>query len=601
MSFSQNVITGSSADGEYVYYNATIINNTVRTTQSTDNPQVYFQDTRQFPLLKDVGKYVVSVDSFSLNGATKSLPVLIPQIQPQTLGTNTLTSAVANTTTSGSPATLVTYTLTSTPSSQTTWTRLQPGQNVTITGYTGASVAYNTTAQVVSSTATTFTIVNPSSAILSGASASSGTGNASFQDPTDVTTTIYTVTFGLTTNQGGTARYFSATIPVTWINENQASFTDIPRTALPTQSESNYYYCYNYSHFVDLLNNALNTAWESVMYKVNAVISNYGGTRCPFFEYNPATGLFSLCQDSLTSWLPYGTVAITSGQAAYSQANGIVDPFQPLGQAFGASTTTTGVTSFGTGTYGTSEFSFVGMNSNLEGLLTNFDTYYYGGNNTLATVSSGAAVSAGPTTTTVGNTANAYAYTQNGARAILPNAVTWVQGTTSPVYFPENIVYVSPSYSGVGNIFTLPQPWGVSSAPTIYYIRSTQDFISTGSLWSPCSSFVLTTSQIPVRFEGNAAPQTLGSDNLGGESGVSGASQKVLLETPIDAVTADLWRGFVLYKPLVPLFSALDPSHDGLTNLDIRLMWRNRLTNSLVPVKLYNGGTVSFRLRFVRK
>ena len=160
---------------------------------------------------------------------------------------------------------------------------------------------------------------------------------------------------------------------------------------------------------------------------------------------------------------------------------------------------------------------------------------------------------------------------------------------------------MSPSYSGVSNFFTLTQPWAVSSAPTVYYIRSTQDFISTGSLWSPCASFVLLTTQIPVRFEGIANPQTLGNANVGGESGISGAGQKVLLETPIDAVTADLWRGFVLYKPLVPIFSALDPSHDGLTNLDIRLMWRNRLTNSLVPVKLYNGGTVSFRLRFVRK
>jgi len=82
MSFSQNVVTGSSADGEYVYYNATIVNNSVFTTQTTDDPSVYFQDTRQYPLINDVGKYVVSVDNFTLNGATKTLPIFIPQIQP---------------------------------------------------------------------------------------------------------------------------------------------------------------------------------------------------------------------------------------------------------------------------------------------------------------------------------------------------------------------------------------------------------------------------------------------------------------------------------------------------------------------------------------
>jgi len=499
MSFTQNVISGSSADGEYVYYNATIVNNTVATNQTTDDPAVYFQDTRQFPLLKDTGKYVVSVDNFTLNGATKTLPIFVPQI------------AVGS----------------------------------------------------------------------------------------DINLTIYTITFGITTTQGGTARSFTATVPITWIPENQAPFTIVPTTATPNQLPTNYYFLYSYGHWCDLMNNALTAAWRDVMAKVLAVVgAGKGGTRCPFFEFNASTGLFSLCQDSLTSYLPYGSVVLTDGNVA-SASQGVSDPFQPFAP-YGASTTTTG--NLGN-SYMTSEFSFVGYNTNLEGLITNFDTIYFGGSSSLMSVTAASSAGAAGATTVVGNTGNSYSYIATSSTVATPTAASslFVAGSTAaPNYYPENILNVIPDVRG-DSVFTLPQPWAVTTAPVIYYFRETQDFISTGTLWSPVASLVLTTTQIPVRFEGNANPVVLGGSNAGGSSGVSGAAQKVLLETPIDAVTADLWRGFIQYKPLVPLFSSLDPSQDGLTNLDLRLGWRSRLTNAVYPLNLYNSGSCSFRLRFVRK
>jgi hypothetical protein len=140
----------------------------------------------------------------------------------------------------------------------------------------------------------------------------------------------------------------------------------------------------------------------------------------------------------------------------------------------------------------------------------------------------------------------------------------------------------------------------VTTPPLVYYIRETQDFISTGTLWSPISSFVLKTSQIPIRMEQMASPVTLGNSSTGGLN-PSGAAQRVLLEVPIDCVTADLWRGYVLYKPLTPIFSALDSTQQELSTIDIAMGWRNRLTNEVVPLRLYNSGTVTYRLRFIRK
>jgi hypothetical protein len=81
MSFSSVKVLGSQAVPDRVYYNATIVNNTVKTDQAADDPVIRFADTRQTPLIPDASKYNMSVEYFELNGATKSLPIFIPQIQ----------------------------------------------------------------------------------------------------------------------------------------------------------------------------------------------------------------------------------------------------------------------------------------------------------------------------------------------------------------------------------------------------------------------------------------------------------------------------------------------------------------------------------------
>jgi hypothetical protein len=68
------------------------------------------------------------------------------------------------------------------------------------------------------------------------------------------------------------------------------------------------------------------------------------GTQCPWFEFDESTGLFSLNQDSKTCMAPVGELLSPPYSIAYTAA----------------------------GDYQTGEYSFVGMNSNLENLLTNF-------------------------------------------------------------------------------------------------------------------------------------------------------------------------------------------------------------------------------------
>jgi hypothetical protein len=120
-------------------------------------------------------------------------------------------------------------------------------------------------------------------------------------------------------------------------------------------------------------------------------------------------------------------------------------------------------------------------------------------------------------------------------------------------------------------------------------------------MWSPITSIVIGTTQIPVRDEFSADPIILGQSNLGIENAAGGGSRRILVEAPLDSIKSEIWRGYILYRPLIPTYSSMDASHTGLTNLDFQVYWRSRLTNSLIPLQTVNNGSFSIRLLFEKK
>ena len=92
--FYSNVEYGStgrgSNDPDFIYYNATIVNNNIANSDPNgfngvgnyDDPQVVFNDMRQQPIMQNPSDYNMSVIRFDLAGATKSLPLFIPRIVP---------------------------------------------------------------------------------------------------------------------------------------------------------------------------------------------------------------------------------------------------------------------------------------------------------------------------------------------------------------------------------------------------------------------------------------------------------------------------------------------------------------------------------------
>lgn len=358
-------------------------------------------------------------------------------------------------------------------------------------------------------------------------------------DPSvSISTTVYTVSFGV---YDGTT-YSVATVPLEWVTENNARFTDVPSLG-PIQLESDYYYCYSYTHWISIVNTGLRQAWINAGGGLGAF-----GTQCPWFEFDESTGLFSLNQDSKTCMAPVGELLSPPYSVAYTAA----------------------------GDYQAGEYSFVGMNSNLENLLTNFCSIYYGVNREW-----------------------------NNTGSILPEVVI---DAGLPLNLLDDTQLDENTQVGITlrtvpktSIFQLANPFDYTPIASGVFVRLTQDFPSTGALWSPCASFVLATTQIPVRNEQMANPILLGQANVGDQRSSSGSFQKVLVETPINALKSDFWKGFVLYEPLVQKYSALDPSHDGIKDIDINIYWRNRLTNSLIPIRIPNQGSVSFRLLFKKR
>jgi hypothetical protein len=440
-----------------------------------------------------------------------------------------------------------------------------------------AAPQYNLTdAIILSTTSTSFTVANTTGQTAQTAAAYT----YSVINPVgQINNTVYSVTFAVFNGTaGGNQQYVSSTQFIVWEPENLTSYTLVPTTAYPKQSESDYYYTYTYNHFVRLINKALYIAWNEV---TTSTASGAGGVacgntaiQCPFVEFDETTGLFSISQDAQTTLCPIG-----------SQLN---PPFKVSAISSSAANPT-------------GSYSLVGMNSNLEGLISNWENIYYGAgknffgattaksftNGTGAFSATGLVVSTGTATCPL-------------PEVVISNGMSGFDTVAAATVMTYNPIGVGLKTKPAVSTYFITNPF-TNVATTNAMVRQTETNISTGSLWSPCASFVIGTNSIPVRMEENANPVVIGSGNVGGESSVGGSFQKVLIETPINAVTADLWRGWVLYQPLTPTFSSMDPVHEGLTQLDFQVYWRNRLTNSLIPLKLYNTGTFNIRLLFRRR
>jgi len=456
----------------------------------------------------------------------------------------------------------------------------QSGALIYMTGWTDTLTVLNTTAFTLSSSG----IVGNTNTVVFGVTTLAGFVNGTFTPPSgasvfpavtltstginpaggtvsvpaseltvtgsDPNMTIYSVSLQASVYTGagsaGMLNFSSDEVYVQWIPELFDVGTIVPASSVPSQVESDYYYLYSYNHWVVLLNATLQQAYTQLQQVITSVTATTAYTlqnRCPTFEYDEVTKLFSLYTDTKnTNW------GLTEGPPNYATLG-------PSGSGV-LPTTVGGV-----------EFMYLGYNLNFEGLMTNFDTQFFG-----------------------------------------QDEVIWGNGWNNPrgaggrasseLYQPENTIIVrNKTGTNIQNMINPATGLPYSTAQLNYV--STQDFPSTGSLWSPIGAIVLTTQLLPIRSEFTSAPVSLGSSSS--KEGTS-AFQTVLIDFNEDFETADGYRGLMKFNPSAEFIRVnMTQSHQEVKTLDFLVSWRNRLTNQLIPLRIYNTASITVRLMFRRR
>ena len=359
----------------------------------------------------------------------------------------------------------------------------------------------------------------------------------------DINLTIYNLHMSLVVqiiNPGNptTFQTFEGTQPIKWVAQYSTS-NNTPLTAKPNQIFStDYYYCDSYTWWCQLVNaTAISLQGDLLDMAVAAGIvlspaletfrltpAENQGSPAPNLFYNPVTKLFSWSFDSNYWGAGFATNnSYTSGGITY-------------------------------------KYNFyIGMDTNLETLLTNFVIAY----------------------------------------ADKPYS--------NPLFnFPANVneVIVTPQQIAIdtdpttGLAYTSPGTGG-----HIRYVI-TQDYGSTSGNWSPIDSIVITSTKLPISQEIIApAPGTFGSSDLGFNAGTSGAAfQQIIADIQVGNTGAEEWRQYMEYEPKAEYrVISFNKSQEPIQNIDFLVWWRNRYDNNLYPLRLYNGSAVSIKVLFRRK
>lgn len=612
--FHDGHVRGSDPDA--LYYNALIINKTNSTSIPTANPPISYQDTRVLPLLKDKSKYQISIDNFVINGAGKTLPIFIPQIQlgPAEGGTNLNPNNTIYSLT-------FTVTINSLPYQSTRYIQWQSESQ---TSFDQVPTLYPNYAgpQIDSAYYYCYTYSHWLKMTNNALSLAWGDVQQLAQHTPTSETSALTTSPSCTWKAEGisptppTDEYFNQDVAFVVGNPVTLNLSGIPDTGDISAFINDIFEKYIYGSTLVSIISGGNTCTilltqeplllssltivgivqeivgsfevDDVCTISSRFVGHQMGTKCPFFTYNPANNLFSLWQDANTSIVDYGFGIIGTDSAnatslltgKYGLQRDVCSPYN----IFGVCKTDN--------SYGLGEHSYVGFNTNLESLLTNFDTIYYADKTPIYT---------GATP------GNFVVPPSNGSTYSCVEAAT-TYAVNDVIYFPERQIntfqYALPNLqdadgTAITNPIELTCPFVPAVAPTSkpYYYVVVQDYQSTSSLWSPVASIIVETTFIGVREEYSGAPVQLGETNIGGNV-VTGSFQKSLIEVPIEVDAQVGWRGLLRYEPKLETLSSLGHSKEELKNLNVRLLWRNRQTNRTVPLQLYSGGSTTMRLKF---
>lgn len=356
--------------------------------------------------------------------------------------------------------------------------------------------------------------------------------------PTNPQPTIYSITLTYT-DATTKKKYTSNQCNVNWIPEFQNA--NLPINTTTTQdTKTNYYYCYSYQWFILLVNNAFNTAFNSLKQLVqDDNVETFPNVNPPFMVWNISSGVAVLNADVGLS----GTVDAPGGgfitlESEYGNYKISSDPNGPT----------------------TDNYSQISIyfNSALYQLFNSFPSIFCG---------------YGQVTT--------FSYT-------IPN-----EGTTYLDIPGGNVLIPVFTYGGQ-TVQTQPiDPLNLTS--TANFAQISQEY-TTVPMWNPIEAIVFTSTTIPV------FPEQLGSPLIfnNGNTDSSGENNNIISSITDFQSSNGQYRSFIAYSPaseyrLIDLFG-----NKGLSAIDIACYFRTKY-GDLVPFYLVSGASCSIKFMFRKR
>ena len=592
------IVSREEVSNELIYYNLDVVNSSTLDQGSGSDPVVKFEETRSTTILNDATQYNFSIIRFTINGANKDLPLFIPIIaknqtttSSQVVITSTnntfyLLSSVGNQIT---PNTLVSIALGSyTPSAFLT------ALNSAFTSAIGSglnNVASITAAYLPNTyvlqftftfTATTgnyfgFNFVNP---ITSNTGLPSYTTLGMIGNPTPPPTPsqgpyviIYNWSVGMTSfitynvdsntqdsspvvltpvvsfnaiydtiysiSFAGTigSSSFAITQPIKWFPETNDVFQPSLDANGQIVQQMSNKYWWCYTYKHWV--DCVNRAFTDAFAAIATQTGKTVYTIPPIMTYNQSTGLFSISFDSNGFGDNTSTFlsSLTSNKYIQSPIN--------TDERLSISSPAEDIALF--------------FNSNMMGLFANFNNIYYG---------------------IEGGTYNGF-----DNLIVVSNELT---ASYDPYVVSGGKVVKASTLSG-------------TTYPRILFVES-QDYPSTSSLWSPISSIVFCSTLLPTLPENTGVPLTLGSGNNTVLNTSLNAFTPIITDIALPMSSGSDYRQFISYTPSSEYrLTSLGTSQVDVREINIQVFWKNRLTNELVPLTLFNQSSVSIKILFRKR
>lgn len=168
--------------------------------------------------------------------------------------------------------------------------------------------------------------------------------------------------------------------------------------------------------------------------------------------------------------------------------------------------------------------------------------------------------------------------------------------TTSDNYYNVEVVNTKNNVL-VPLSLTTGQP---DSSLGVFFITK-QNYTTTSILWCPIDSICFTSSLLGAEHEYVGNTVKYGTTNTKTQSS-SQNYQAIITDFSVYMQSADSYVEFISYNPTAEYkMMSLSKNNQPLLNIDLQLYWRNRLTNELIPIRLFNQTSISIKIMFRRK